>query len=580
MYIAGPSFGARQAAGNSVEDIRALCTHAHRFGCRIYVTLNTILFDNELDPAKELLEAVKEAGADAIIVQDPAVLQLGGESLVYHASTQCAIRTPEKAAFLESLGFGRLILERQLSLEQIRAIREATQAELEFFVHGALCMSYSGECYLSERLSGRSANRGACVQACRSIYEIYDSRGNSLGRPRAYLSLKDLMLLDNLEELAQAGIDSFKIEGRLKNSSYVSSVVAAYSRALDSLVAKYPGEYRRASFGRSSAQAPESLYKTFNRGYTQLYLHGEKGRWASLDTPKSMGEVIGKVKSVRQNGGITEIVLAPEGKDIVLRNGDGFAFVRKDGGIGGFRGFRCSGLTIECRGADGLVPGMTLYRNLSMDFEKAVSATKAVRELSVMLEVHFRSGEMNILATSEDGRTVSISRSFEADQARDASRMVETIRTQLGKRSSVYSFSVNSIESEGPVPFLGMAFLNAARRDIAAELDSIPVNARPLHKGSKGNIGSPDNLDYHANVANHLSRELYASRGSGSIGSAYELSHEAGAELMRSRYCLRYELGICPRQKPGTSPEPLILKNNGRTLTLEFHCKECEMSVR
>lgn len=580
MYIAGPSFGARQAAGNSVEDIRELCTHAHRFGCRIYVTLNTILFDDELDLAAALLKAVNEAGADAIIVQDPAVLQLGGDSMVYHASTQCAIRTPEKAAFLESLGFGRLILERQLSLEQIKAIRKATSAELEFFVHGALCMSYSGECYLSERLSGRSANRGACIQACRSIYEIFDTKGQSLGRPRAYLSLKDLMLLDNLEELAEAGTDSFKIEGRLKNSSYVSSVVAAYSKALDALVSKYPQQYRRASFGRSSAQAPQSLYKTFNRGYTQLYLHGEKGSWASLDTPKSMGEAIGLVKSVRQNAGITEIRLAPEGKDPALRNGDGFAYVRKDGGIGGFRGFRCGGLTIECRGADGLAPGMTLYRNLSMDFEKSVSAAKAVREIAVELRACFRPGEMSVSAVSEDGRSVSITRAFEADAARDAARMEETIRTQFGKRSSVYLFRPGSLEFEGPVPFLGMAFLNAARRDIAAELDSLPVNARPLNKGSKGTVSGPASLDYHANIANHISRELYASKGGTAIGSAYELSHEAGAELMRSRYCLRNELGICPRQKPGTRPEPLLLRNNGRTLTLEFHCAECEMSVR
>jgi len=580
VYIAGPSFGARQAAGNTVEDIRTLCSHAHRFGCRIYVTLNTILFDDELPQAASLLKEVKEAGADAIIVQDPAVLTLGGDSLVYHASTQCAIRTPEKAAFLESLGFGRLILERQLSLEQIKAIRAATGAELEFFVHGALCMSYSGQCYLSEKLSGRSANRGACVQACRSIYELYDTKGNRLGRPRAYLSLKDLMLLDNLEELADAGIDSFKIEGRLKNSSYVSSVVAAYSRALDALVRKHPGQYRRASFGHSTAQVPTSLEKTFNRGYTQLYLYGEKGRWASLDTPKSMGEEIGTAEEIRQKGQVTEIKLRPAAPGLELRNGDGFAFVRKDGGIGGFRGFRCSGFMIECRGADGLLPGMTLYRNLSMDFEKAVAAAKAVRDISVSLSVSFPPGEMKLEAVSEDGRKASLVRPIEADAARDRARMEKTVMEQLGKRSAQFRFRVESLQCEGDLPFLGMAFLNAARRDIAQELDSMPVNARPLRKGIPSAVKSPETLDYRANVANHISRELYSSRGSTGIDNAYELTHRSGAELMRSRYCLRYELGICPRQKPGTKPEPLLLKNNGRTLTLEFHCAECEMSVR
>ena len=563
-----------------MDDIRTLCGHAHRFGCRIYVTLNTILFDNELDSAAALLKDVKEAGADAIIVQDPAVLKLGGDDIIYHASTQCAIRTPEKAAFLESLGFGRLILERQLSLEQIKAIRAATDAELEFFVHGALCMSYSGECYLSERLAGRSANRGACVQACRSIYELYDSGGNRLGRPRAYLSLKDLMLIDNLEELAQAGIDSFKIEGRLKNGSYVSSVVAAYSRALDALVRKYPEKYRRASFGHCSAQVPDSLEKTFNRGYTQLYIHGTKGNWASLDTPKSMGEEIGTVKSVQQKGAVTEVVIRPLDPGLELRNGDGFAFVRRDGGIGGFRGFRCNGLSIECRGADGLQAGMTLYRNLSMDFEKAVSAARAVRDIPVSLAVSLGPGEICLKARSEDGREVIWNRSFEADAARDADRMKQTLGEQLGKRSSNYLFRVDSVECEGPMPFLGMSFLNSARRDIAQELDSMPVESRPLRKGKTGEAKSPGSLDYHANVANHISRELYSSCGSASVGKAYELTHESGAELMRSRYCLRNELGICPKQKPGTKPEPLFLKNNGRTLTLEFHCGECEMSVK
>ena len=253
-----------------MEDLAGLCAYAHIFGCRIYVTLNTILFDSELEEASALLNAVIDAGADAIIVQDPAVLVISTKAqgaarrdLILHASTQCAIRTPEKAAYLESLGFGRLILERQLSLKEIRAIREATSAELEFFVHGALCVSYSGNCYLSESITGRSANRGACVQACRSLYDLTDSSGRVLGRNKAYLSLKDLMLLDRLEDLADAGIDSFKIEGRLKNSSYVRSVVKTYSAALDALVRKHPDLYRRSSFGHSSAAAPTSLDKTF-----------------------------------------------------------------------------------------------------------------------------------------------------------------------------------------------------------------------------------------------------------------------------------------------------------------------------
>ena len=599
MYIAGPAFGARQAAGNSVEDIAALCAYAHQFGCRIYVTLNTILFDNELEEASSLLNAVIDAGADAIIVQDPAVLSF--RDTILHASTQCAIRTPEKAAYLESLGFGRLILERQLSLKEIRAIREATSAELEFFVHGALCVSYSGNCYLSESITGRSANRGACVQACRSLYDLTDSQGRVLGRNKAYLSLKDLMLLDRLEDLADAGVDSFKIEGRLKNSSYVRSVVKTYSAALDALVRKYPWKYRRASFGHSSAAAPATLDKTFNRGYTQLYLDGVKGSWASLDTPKSMGEAIGTVQAVKRNGASAKITVSAANPGLVLRNGDGFAFVRKDGGIGGFRGFRCSGMEIECRGADGLEAGMALYRNLSMDFERSLAADRAVRSIEVGLTVSSRPyaargdfstslemtgaslssrpsearGEISltISAITEDGRSASITLSG-AEPARDPDRMAETITAQLGKHSSVYAFHVDAISCDGPMPFLGISALNQARRDLAAKLDGMPVNAIPLNPGSRSSAKSPSQLDYSANCANHLSRELYASTGTETIEPAYEITHRSDAVLMRSRYCLRNELGMCPGK------EPLYLHNNGKTLTLQFDCKNCEMIVK
>ena len=585
MYIAGPAFGARQAAGNSVEDIAALCAYAHQFGCRIYVTLNTILFDNELEEASSLLNAVIDAGADAIIVQDPAILsfrlrpEAARRNLILHASTQCAIRTPEKAAYLESLGFGRLILERQLSLKEIRAIREATSAELEFFVHGALCVSYSGNCYLSESITGRSANRGACVQACRSLYDLTDSQGRVLGRNKAYLSLKDLMLLDRLEDLADAGVDSFKIEGRLKNSSYVRSVVKTYSAALDALVRKYPGKYRRASFGHSSAAAPATLDKTFNRGYTQLYLDGVKGSWASLDTPKSMGEAIGTVQAVKRNGASAKITVSAANPGLVLRNGDGFAFVRRDGGIGGFRGFRCSGMEIECRGADGLEAGMPLYRNLSMDFERSLAADRAVRSIEVGLTVSSRPSQargeisLTISAITEDGRSASITLSG-AEPARDPDRMAETITAQLGKHSSVYAFYVDAISCDGPMPFLGISALNQARRDLAAKLDGMPVNAIPLNPGSRSSAKSPSQLDYSANCANHLSRELYASTGTETIEPAYEITHRSDAVLMRSRYCLRNELGMCPGK------EPLYLHNNGKTLTLEFDCKNCEMIVK
>ena len=322
VYIAGPAFGARQAAGNPVEDIRRLCDYAHRFGARIYVTFNTLVYEEEIPQAQRLLQELQEAGVDALIVQDAAVTRLAPEGMILHASTQCAIRTPEKARFTESLGYGRLVLERELSLAQIRAVREAVDAELECFVHGALCVCYSGQCYLSEHLSGRSANRGACIQACRSLYDLEDAEGRVLARNKALLSLKDFNLIRRLEDLADAGADSFKIEGRLKSvsASYVRNVVRAYSDALDALVRRHPDKYRRASFGTLRGGFAPDLRKTFNRDYTELFLDGARGEWAAMDAPKSMGEYIGTVCRLRPG----VVTVQPADPGLALHNGDGF----------------------------------------------------------------------------------------------------------------------------------------------------------------------------------------------------------------------------------------------------------------
>ena len=336
VYIAGPQFGARQAAGNSIEDIRQLCTYAHRFGARIFVALNTILYDEELEAAYRQMIEVQEAGADALIIQDMAVIEMVmngiGDfrekiSIPLHASTQCAIRTPEQAAFLESLGFSRLILERELSLEQIRSIRNAVTCELEFFVHGALCVCYSGQCYLSEKIAGRSANRGACIQACRSRYDLTDASGKVLVRDKALLSLKGYNLRDRLEELAEAGITSFKIEGRLKNASYVKNVVRDYSLALDDITGRYPDLYERGSFGTVRGGFTPDTAKTFNRGYTQLFLDGQRGKWAAMDAAKSMGEEIGRISGISRDGSTLTVNLSR--RDIVLNNGDGFSCLQK-----------------------------------------------------------------------------------------------------------------------------------------------------------------------------------------------------------------------------------------------------------
>ena len=575
VYIAGPAFGARQAAGNPVEDIRRLCTYAHRFGVRIYVTFNTLVYEEEIPQARRLLLQLQEAGVDALIVQDPAVTRLAPEGMVLHASTQCAIRTPEKARLTESLGYGRLVLERELSLEQIRAIREAVDAELEVFVHGALCVCYSGQCYLSEHLAGRSANRGACIQACRSLYDLEDSRGNVLSRNKAFLSLKDLNLIHRLEDLAAAGADSFKIEGRLKSVSYVRNVVRAYSEALDALVRRFPDRYRRASFGRVRGGFTPELRKTFNRDYTELYLDGKRGQWAAMDAPKSMGEYIGTVREARPG----MVVLKPLHPDLMLHNGDGFAFVGRDGGIVGFRGDVCEGFTIRCKPVAGLKEGVRLYRNIDADFERKVEADAPVREIGVAVRVSFAAGVLTASATVEDGRTVTLPVPAPGDPARDEARMLDTVRAQLSKRTGHYAFTVEGVETGGPVPFLPVSFLNGIRRDLASALVDLPVTMQPLRAGVLRPHPVPSVLTYKDNVANSLAREIYRERGAAEMEDAYELTHRPGVEYMRTKYCLRHELGLCPKLRPGTRPDPLYLVNNGRRLRLSFDCQVCEMVV-
>lgn len=663
VYIAGPAFGARQAAGNSMEDIRRLTEYAHRFGARIFLTLNTILFDNELAEAERLLAEAKDAGVDAIIAQDLAVWEL--TDLPVHASTQCAIRTPEKARLYEGIGASRLVLEREMSLDQIRAIRASVDCELEFFVHGALCVCYSGQCYMSERIAGRSANRGECIQACRSLYDLVDGSGNVLVRNKALLSLKDYNLKDRLKDLAEAGICSFKIEGRLKNISYVRNVVRAYSLALDELVAANPEKLRRVSFGRSEGGFTPDLAKTFNRGYTQLFLDGKRsGNWSSMDAPKSIGEEVGTVVSIapmRQNfsngkrpseENIT-ITLRMKNPGDRLRNGDGFSFLSKGRGeIVGFRGDVCQGNRITCRNVTGLYPGAKLYRNLSNAFEKELESNLPVRTIPVSVNISVivvpvtstSSGteedrspslpkrlseptySLKINAASQDGRSVKLERETGHNAAENPERMRGMFATQISKATGIYSFTLRSLEVETPdgsLPFLPTSALNAIRRDLAAALEEMPCRAIPLlvnqASSRTGNaeypVLEPDvlsqvqdiqettsngpHLSYKANIANHIARKIYMSLGASRTDDAFEISHRPDAELMRTKYCIRYELGLCPVHQAGRQhgranhtsgmvnpPIPssrktnLYLTNNGKRYHLAFDCANCEMAVK
>ena len=583
VYMAGEEFGARKDAGNSMEDVARLCGYAHRFGARIFLTVNTILFDGELERAHRLMLEAQEAGVDAFIVQDDAVTQWDDIKVPLHASTQCAIRTPEDARFQESLGYSRLVVERETSLETLKSIRKAVDCELEFFVHGALCVCYSGQCYLSEHLAGRSANRGACVQACRSLYDLMDDSGRVLVRNKALLSLKDYRLLDRLGDLAEAGVCSFKIEGRLKNASYVKNVVREYSMALDALVATQPEHWRRASFGRVSGGFTPATDRTFNRGYTELWLDGKRGRWSSMDAPKSMGEYVGTVRSVRAERGGCSIVLSPS-DGVRLGNGDGFAFAGK-GGIVGFRGDVCEGNTIRCKPVEGLRSGLKLYRNINSAFERELERNMPRREIGVALEVSI-SGKYNIdiTATSEDGRQVSCPFKSDLDTAENRERQEAMIREQLSKRSGHYLFSVEKLEIQTPggsLPLLSASLLNSIRRLVASDLDALPCGRLPMAAGRKDTSVKVGNtaLSYKYNVSNTAARALYEARGAESIEPAYELAHRKDAELMRTRYCVRYELGMCPVHQGAKESRPLFLLNNGRRLALHFDCAKCEMTV-
>ena len=607
VYIAGPRFGARHAAGNEIEDIRQLCDYAHKFGVRIFVTLNTIIYEEELEEAYRMLIQVQEAGADAVIIQDLSFIEMARNGLgnlrekiriPLHASTQCAIRTPEQARFLESLGFSRLILERELSLEQIRAIRNAVSCELEFFVHGALCVCYSGQCYLSEMIAGRSANRGACIQACRSRYDLADASGKILIKDKALLSLKDFNLKEHLCELAEAGITSFKIEGRLKNSSYVKNVVRDYSLAIDRMMENNPGKYERASFGYIRKGFMPDTSKTFNRGYTSLFIEGKRGKWACSDAAKSMGEEIGEITGLNRDK--SQITVRFFSKGTTLNNGDGFSFVSKDGNVLGVRGDVCKGNVITCKSMPGLYIGARLYRNINAAFEKELDRQSCTREILCSVEICFSNNDgvwtAEAIAASEDGRRAPVCINAGSQRADNQERMREMILLQIGKSALHYNFSLGRIDiPQDGLPLMSAASLNSIRRTLAEQLDQTSCRPKPLSCRTEEAIETrvlEEHLTYKANVANILSGKVYKDAGAKIVDPAYEISHEYGAELIRSRYCIRYELGMCPKyQKESRHDLPaslscvkpdtqLFLLNNGRRLALGFDCRLCEMTVR
>ena len=579
VYIGADHFGARAAAGNSTDDIARLCSYAHQFGARVYVTVNTIVYDNEIDSVRRLLKRIGEAGADAILVQDMALVSMLSDiGLEMHASTQTDNRTADKVEWLRGLGFKRVVLARELSVDEIAEIHaKHPDVELEVFVHGALCVSYSGQCYASQYCFQRSANRGECAQFCRLKFDLVDAEGKVIEHDRHLLSLKDMCQIDNLERLAEAGAVSFKIEGRLKDVAYVKNVTAAYSRRLDEIVAAHPDKYRRASFGRVDYGFDPDLRKTFNRGYTTYFADGRQPDIFSPDTPKALGEYVGKVKEVKRQCLTVSGVAS-------FANGDGLCFINADRQLEGFRVNRAEGnhlypSSMPCN----LRQGVALYRNNDQQFERLLSRPSAVRRLSLTMSLSATESGFALDVATEDGRKARVEVKAEHTVAQKPQH--ENIVRQLSKLgTTIYDCTNITIPDDFPW-FVPSSLLAQMRRDACAEVSEHSLtskNPSPLTSNSLSPLTykNPSRPPYLLNASNTLAVEFYRQLGVEASAFETQKKHGEGEKLMQCRFCLRHALGYCVN-KGGRKPqwkEPLFLRlPDGRKFQLQFNCKRCEM---
>lgn len=576
VYIGAPKFGARAAAGNSLEDIRTLCDYAHQFGVRVYVALNTILKEDELEEAQRLVWSLYEAGADALIVQDMALMQMDLPPVPLHASTQTDNRTVEKVHFLEQAGFTQVVLARELSLDEIRRIASETDVALEVFVHGALCVSFSGQCYLSAALSGRSANRGECAQYCRLPYTMVDADGKIIADNKHLLSLKDMNRADELEALMDAGVSSFKIEGRLKDVSYVKNVTAYYRKKLDEILKRRP-EYVRVSSGVSRYTFTPQVEKSFNRGFTSFYLHGRTPDVTAFDTPKSLGEFVGTVKEIRGNS-FTVAGLTP------LNNGDGLVFFNARGELDGFRVNRVVDNRVYPQEMPRLSPKMKLYRNYDQQFEKLLSKPSAVRKIGVSMTFTDNPGGFSLEMEDGSGARITVARLFAKELAEK--KQTDNIRVQLAKLGNTL-FEAEKIEVNLTDNwFVPSSLLADMRREAVNLLLSDRRIRYPRELSRKpDSVAKPlfpqQQLTYLGNVANTRACSFYQEHGVKTIDPAFELKAPDHVPLMFSKHCLRYSMGWCPTYQKKKSPfrEPYYLLYKEVRLRLMFDCKHCQMLV-
>ena len=588
VYIGAPRFGARSAAGNSLEDIRQLVEYAHSFNVRIYVTVNTILYDDELSEAERLVWALYRIGVDALIVQDTALLRMHLPPIPLHASTQMDNRAPEKVQLLKELGFRQTVLARELSLQEIADIHTAVpDMPLEVFVHGALCVSYSGQCYASQYCFGRSANRGECAQFCRLPFSLEDAEGNTLVRNRHLLSLRDMNRSEWLEKLLDAGVTSFKIEGRLKDVGYVKNITSYYRQQLDAILARRP-EYVRASDGNILYAFTPNPAKSFNRGFTDYFLHGRKDDIGSFDTPKSIGEQMGRVSFIGDN-------YLTVNTHSAFHNGDGVCAFKEDGTLVGFRINRAEGGRLypspEARDMGWkTLKGCMLYRNYDAEFEKSLSRPNtALRRIPVSITFREIPFGFAIGISSADQKGASESPTevcFSMEKVPSTTPQEENVRKQLSKLGSTILHAAEVRVEWSASFFIPSSTLSEMRRRAVEVFFHSRQMSRapfiPMKKDVTPDASSVLPSSYRANVANHEAQAFYHSLGIGQIEPAFEINPPSKAVLMTCRHCLRYSLGACPKHQHArpTFKEPLVLVSaDGRRFPLRFDCKRCVMEV-
>jgi len=575
VYIGAPLFSARSAAGNSIEDIKALVDYAHVFHAKVYVALNTILKDSELIEAEKLIYAIYRAGADAIIIQDMGILTLNLPPIAVHASTQTDNRSIEKVQFLEKAGCSQVVLARELSIKEIKDISDNTQVPLEVFVHGALCTSFSGQCYISQSLAGRSANRGECAQYCRLPYTLQDANGGVLSSNKHLLSLKDLNQSEHLEELLDAGVSSLKIEGRLKDIAYVKNITAYYRRKLDKIFERRP-EYKASSSGETIHHFSPDPYKSFNRGFTSYFLHGRNKDIVSPETPKSMGEPIGIVNDLYGN-----YFTLKNGKPV--HNGDGLCFTNERKELQGFRVNRTDGNKIYPAEMPRLLAGTPLYRNQDHEFEKTLAKKSAERNIGVDIVLEDNNFGFTLTAIDEDFHSASITVEFAKELSKKDQRA--NIKEQLSKLGNtpfqLKDFSNNLHENW----FIPSSILGEMRRKVVERLLSVRKIASfpPVKRHLATNHPYPEKaLTYLGNVSNEQAKAFYLQHEVKNIDPAFELVPCPSVPLMFMKHCIKYQLGHCPKTKEKSQRlnEPLTLLSGRNHLLLQFDCQNCLMELR